>query len=250
MSCTFTASGFPPQARSMLQRTSELLQARGGPAAGLSTSILTAVRDGAATPEGHVDGVAGHVTATAPSHHLTARRLGAEPSSCYGAAAAGIELVAADKAGELTIVNGAPIFSHWNKDVIVTPRNGSQWLTIPACPEAYGKRASEFGDRLQFQPRGPSLAVLVLRTRIGPRKAPKSKTAAKAAKARKPTENGTRETAAQPRSENEKVFYWLVKRVVLPADPTLLPSKQDLMRLAVSGARQAVAEVFQSSIPS
>lgn len=231
------SSGFPPQARAALVEASELLQGGGRRAAGLSAHILAAVRDGAGTPEGHVGGIAEHIAATAPSHHATSRRLSAQPGNFYGAAAGSIELAATDATGDLVIVDGAPVFGHWDKEVIVTPRNGRQWLTIPACKESYGRSAADFGDRLQFQPRGPGLAVLVLREQGAP-KVEQAATPKKAAKARK-----ARPAPDAARSA-EKILYWLVKRVVLPADPTLLPTKTDFLKLAAAGAANAMRQAF------
>ncbi len=207
----------------------------------LNGFVAQALRDGGKLAGKEIPGIAAHITRTAPSMHKTAQRLGASPSNFYALAAQGIELVVTDASGGIIIVNGAPIFARWQKSVVIRPRAPHQWLTVPACKEAYNKRAGEFGNRLEFQPRGPKLGILTWRTEgssrpsegepepEGPQKPKKARKARRAATSRKP-------------GQQVEVVFWCVKEVTLPQETRLLPPMEDILRLAKVGAYRAMQQ--------
>lgn len=104
--------------------------------------------------------------------------------------------------------------------------SGAKWLTLPARQEAYGHRAREFND-LVFVKLRNDLAMLVQRDRQ------QGDTARRSI---------TRRTAATGRTVSGQgglVFYWLVKEVNQEADPTVLPT-EDQIRTAATTAMLAV----------
>ena len=102
--------------------------------------------------------------------------------------------------------NKSPLLAHFYGAVIKPVV--AKWLTIPANPEAYGKRAGEF-DNLQFVPVNAGLALLV-------KKAPP----------RAKVKGKKKESVAGV------VMYWLKKRVELRADETVLPSETSMLEAA------------------
>jgi hypothetical protein len=84
----------------------------------------------------------------------------------------------------------------------------AKWLTLPVHPEAYGHRAREFSD-LDFVPLEGRRAMLV-------RSNPES-----------PTNIG-------------EVFFLLVKRVIQRADPTVLPSDEQVTADAVNAGEDYI----------
>lgn len=80
------------------------------------------------------------------------------------------------------------------------------WLTIPARAEAYGMPAGEFSD-LKFVKFRSDLAALVQRDQ---------------------SNLATRE------EDGGGIFYWLVKRVHQEADPSVIPTDQELTAAAVA----------------
>lgn len=98
--------------------------------------------------------------------------------------------------------NKSPLLAHFY-GAIIKPVI-AKWLTIPAAPEAYDKRAGEF-DNLQFVPINAGLALLV-------KQLPPGKKGKKSAKG--------------------QVMYWLKKRVELKADESVLPTEAALLEAA------------------
>src|SRR5712692_3534060 len=95
----------------------------------------------------------------------------------------------------------------------IVPRH-VKYLTLPAIAEAYGKRAREF----------PNLTILW--RRIAGRTRPVA-----LIEATRPTRG------VKTDSLGGKIFFWLVKSVTQPADPSVLPSERELTDSAVTAAR-------------
>ena len=107
-----------------------------------------------------------------------------------------------------------------------------------------GKRAGEFGDRLEFQPRGKNLGILTWRTGSrGVLKASVRKGPARAASATKARRPSTELTQQVP------VVYWCVRKIEQPMDPARMPSTQDLLDLAALGVRRTIAAIAQQTAP-
>jgi hypothetical protein len=95
---------------------------------------------------------------------------------------------------------------------VITPQNGSRYLTIPVHPEAYARRAPELKD----------LVFL----RVGPRQTP--------VLARR----------ASGGSGRLVVFYVLVRQARMTQDRDLLPSDHDFFEAAEDAAREFLKSVF------
>ena len=243
MSMKFTMAGFAAELKETLDQAREMT---GSPL--LNLAVAEAWRDGADLHDDEgtrwVPGIAQYITENGKNRHATARRLGAEPTNAYEATASGIETVSDDAGGGIVITEGVPeVFCNTFEDVLITPAPGKQWLTIPNVAAAYGKRAGEFGDTLQFQPRGTKLGVLVKRLvqsfGVLKRQARKFPVLARtAAQAKTAKRASTR--AAFDETEKQPVIYWCVKQVLLKMDRTKLPADQVLFDLAAAGAWNAV----------
>lgn len=107
----------------------------------------------------------------------------------------------------------------------IRPGAGRRYLTIPAIAEAYGKRAREFHNlRFGFaENRFGNLAPALVEN---------SGQSVAFGRRRK---DGTRKVT--PGEEiGGNAFFWLVKKVYQPADPTALPTEAQLQVAAVAGA--------------
>jgi hypothetical protein len=212
-------------------------QACGGQATNLH--IAEAVRDGVqGSRSGYIPGIKRHITDQGPSHHKTAKALGASPTHYYEAAAEGIQGVATDSEASVIIVNGAKIFSHWLNRVVIRPKAPKVLLALPNLAVAYGVKPEEFGDRLQFEPRG---RVGFLTWRTHPKKAP-------LVGPPKPRKAAVARTAATAHTASEAdlpVVYWCVPQVVLEPDPSLLPTKEQILKLMIGGASRAFRAAMQ-----
>lgn len=138
--------------------------------------------------------VRSHLSKLASWKHQTAERLGAQPTDFFGKASTRTSPNATDNGGEVVIA--APLGRAFH-DVEIRPKNW-KYLTIPAAPEAYGKRASILADH------GWSLYM------------PK----------------GKRFITGYKKGVGSKILYWLCESVKQEQDRSLLPSDEDIHRVA------------------
>lgn len=122
--------------------------------------------------------------------HPTAERLGARPTQHYAKAARALEHGYDEKAAYLELPAWTGLGRAFGP-VEITPKNGKEFLTIPAHRLAYGRSAREF-DNLSFVSFG-KVAALVAEA----------------------------ESTAKP-----VIMYWLVRGVTIPEDRTVLPSDE------------------------
>ena len=112
---------------------------------------------------------------------------------------------------------------------MIVPKN-AKFLTIPASPESYGKRASEFPElklskamnpdgHLQWALVRPASTQLKFRRRL--------------------QGDGNIRMTVTPRamSAGGEVVFWLVRKVNQAPDPTVLPSREELMAAGIGAAR-------------
>ncbi|MEM1083224.1 MAG: hypothetical protein AAGI48_03810 [Verrucomicrobiota bacterium] len=143
------------------------------------------------------------------TRHATAQRLGARPTGHLAKAARRVESTADDQEAAVLIPADTGLRRAFVGFDNIVPRNGSKYLTIPAHPLTYGRRAGEFpDDSLDFAMFGGRHRALIFAK--GPNKG--------------------------------KVAYWLKKKVSIPQDRSLLPSDDAYLKLA---ARSAVAYIEQ-----
>lgn len=114
------------------------------------------------------------------------------------------------------------------KPEVIKPVN-SKYLTIPARPEAYGRRAREFGDlvfRMVPSPNGGMAPALVRA----------EQTVFSFGRKRK---DGTRGVGGVKEVGGE-VFYWLARSVHPKPHPEAVPTKEALQAAAVSALQSYV----------
>lgn len=105
----------------------------------------------------------------------------------------------------------------------ILPKNGKKYLTIPARPEAYGKRAAEI----------PGLRFGFAENKYGNLAPALVQTAAQAVKFGRTKKDGTR--TVTPGAYGD-AFYFLAKKVFQPADPGVLPTEAKIAAAAQRGA--------------
>ena len=135
--------------------------------------------------------------------HRSAQELGAQPTGILGKAATRTTWRASTDSGEVLIPT--PAVRRAFHDVEIRPRN-SKALTIPAAPEAYGKRAAvlaALGWSI-FRPRKKRFLM-----------------------------------GARPGDE-PKVLYYLVGRVNQPQDRSLLPSDEEINSTAAAAMMSVI----------
>ena len=136
--------------------------------------------------------------------HRSAQELGAQPTGVLGKAATRTTWRASTDSGEVLIPT--PAVRRAFHDVEIRPRN-SKALTIPAAPEAYGKRAAvlaALGWRI-FRPG----KAKILKGRLSKDEAP-------------------------------KVLYYLKESVNQPQDRSLLPSDEEINTTAAAAMMSVI----------
>jgi len=124
-----------------------------------------------------------------PNRHRTAERLGARPTNHLFRAYAAIESASDDESAILRVPRASRLRAAFG-EYVVTPQGGKKYLTIPAHPDAYGRRAGEFDD-LVFARIGPRMTPALIReTRTG---------------------------------EGFEVMFFLTRKATIKEDRTLLP---------------------------
>lgn len=143
----------------------------------------------------------------AAGQHRTANTLGATPTGHLEDAYQGIEGTGTTDGAELLVPGATRLRAAFGKYVL-TPQNGSKYLTIPAHRDAYGKRAGEFDD-LFFMRVGPKRTPVLAR-RVEGTKDDSLR-----------TRPGQRREAR--RFTQAEVMYVLAASATIPEDKTLIP---------------------------
>jgi hypothetical protein len=147
-----------------------------------------------------------HIRTIAPGRHWTADNLGAKRTGFLERAAGSIEPAADANAAYIEFPRSFGLQRAFGQIVIV-PKRGGKYLTIPATAEAYGRRAGEIAG-LVFKFLGRSRALVMMR--------------------------GARDFT---------VYYWLVRSVTQPQDRLLLPSDFDFALAAEKGAEDLIRDL-------
>lgn len=148
-------------------------------------------------------------------HHKTAARLGASITGVYEQARSGTDApVVETDAVSVTIHQVAVAQRFYGGPIAPVSAN---WLTIPARSESYGKLAGEF-DNLMFILFPSGAAALV-----------------------------DKDTKKQPFSTPDP-YFWLVKHVTQPPDPTVLPDEDLIMSQALASAESYITRVWSNNI--
>lgn len=161
------------------------------------------------------------------AHHQTADSLGANRTGLYTEAARGTQNPELRSDGVAISINQRALAQRFFGGTI-KPTTG-KFLTIPARTEAYGHRAREFDNLVPIIFRGGQSGALVERDATVVR--------------------GGARGAGAGRSKGQGigggVFFWLVKRVVQRADPSVLPSAEEMIRPALSAASDYIERLWE-----
>ena len=179
--------------------------------------------------------VLGRAARNAVRSHLIEKNLstqnafGATKSNYYGAAAHSTSFSADEDSAVVTIHQVGMSLHYYGGTVYpgahtsVTGAKPTRYLTIPACAEAYGKHASEFGDTLEvlWGRKGPF--ALSLKATDNPERPGASKAENRALLKKAVTLSFLDKRTAQL----ERVMFWLVKEATIRPDPTVIPDEDE-----------------------
>lgn len=171
-------------------------------------------------------------------HHRTATRLGADRTHFYGGVARGVQFPVSEGADSISVsINNVGIAQRYFGGPIET--KDKKWLTIAAVAEAYGRPANSFNN-LRFVLFRPDLAALI-------EKAPGKPSLGK--RTRRTAKGIIKQVGETNDDKKPRVIYWLKKQVTQAADPTVLPTDEEMSSRAVAAGREALAslEAFQAT---
>ena len=133
------------------------------------------------------------------------------------------------KPGEVTVVIAHQGIRQRYQGGFIRPTGGRKYLTIPAIPEAYGKRASELNNlRFGFtEGRSGNLVPALVEA---------SATKVKFGRAR---QDGSRRTTITG-NVGGRAFFYLVRQVFQQADPSVLPTNDQIAGAAVKAGDVAI----------
>lgn len=152
------------------------------------------------------------------AHHKTARSLGAEPTGLYEEAARGTQQPQLEPSGVSISINQVAIAQRYFGGRI-TPVN-AKFLAIPARTETYGKRPRQFKN----------LRPIIFASGAG---ALVERDASISRGRGKGSEIGG------------GVYFWLVKSVTQPADPSVLPTEEEILDPAIAAANKFIDLLWQ-----
>lgn len=108
-----------------------------------------------------------HILRIAPAHHLSAAKLGAQPTEFFGKAARRTTSSATSDYGLVTI--GSAGFSRAFREVTIRPTNGRRWLTIPRAAASYGHTVKEMRSHFGWKIYRPGNAKILVGVKDGER---------------------------------------------------------------------------------
>ena len=108
-----------------------------------------------------------HILRIAPAHHLSAAKLGAQPTEFFGKAARRTTSRATSSRGIVTIAS--PGFSRAFHDVEIRPTGGRRFLTIPKNRASYGHTVKEMRSHYGWKIYRPGRAKILIGYRDGER---------------------------------------------------------------------------------
>lgn len=180
--------------------------------------------------------IAEYAATTDQARHATAFGLGAQPTGFLQDAYALATQPDAIEASPNQVILKLPraAFARAFGDVNILPAN--KYLTIPACAEAYGRRAGTFNNLTFGYAYDAKLGIW--------RKALVEAKATKVSfgRARK---DGTRQVKAFSSSTGLTAIYWLVAGVHQKQDRSLLPSDEAIVAAAREGAQDYIEIVIE-----
>lgn len=142
----------------------------------------------------------------AAGKHRTAETLGATPTGHLGEAYEGIEGISDATAATLLVPAASRLRAAFGAYVL-TPKK-SEFLTLPAHREAYGRRAREFDDLFPMRV-GPKQTLVLARRVEGSRD--------------ESLRTRTNQRRQSRRFTQAEIMYVLVTKANIPADETLIP---------------------------
>lgn len=181
-----------------------------------------------------IDNALGQGAARVVRHHLVAKnatpnKLGGRRTNFYNRAAQSVNVQVPAPGTSVVSINKVGLRQRLEGGWI-RPTGGRKFLTIPAIAEAHGRRASEFSN-LRFgytQGRNGGLVPALVEA---------SSTQLKFGRQRK---DGTRAVSVTG-SSGGRAYFFLARQVFQQADPSVLPTQQQIAEGAAEGGRNLLA---------
>ena len=108
-----------------------------------------------------------HILRIAPARHITAARLGAQPTEFFGKAARRTTSSATQNYALVTI--GSAGFSRAFRAVSIRPKTGKRFLTIPTSADSYGHTVKEMRSHFGWKIYRPGNARILMGVKDGRR---------------------------------------------------------------------------------
>ena len=108
-----------------------------------------------------------HILRIAPAHHISAAKLGAQPTEFFGKAARRTTSSATSDYGLVTI--GSAGFSRAFHPVTIRPTRGRRFLTIPKFAQSYGHTVKEMRSHYGWKVYRPGRAKILMGVKDGQR---------------------------------------------------------------------------------
>jgi hypothetical protein len=113
----------------------------------------------------------------------------------------------------------------------IVPRT-KRYLTIPARPEAYGMRAGEFNDldfTMVLDPKSGNLRAALVR---------RASSSISIVKRKRKDGSFSFKTKATDFNAGGVVMFWLVRKVSQAADPSVLPTREEMLETAFTAGKR------------
>jgi hypothetical protein len=158
-------------------------------------------------------------------HHQTAENLGGQRTGFYERAALQVNPAQIESDGVSVSVEFEGLAQRLFGGIIDARPGG--FLTIPARAETYGHRAREFSNLMMIIfPSGAGALVAKPEGHVTGGK------------------GGKRRTVPAIDKFGSDVFYWLVKSVTQPPDPTVLPTDEEILDPVIASAQSFIASLW------
>lgn len=170
--------------------------------------------------------------------------LGGKRTHFYGRGARSVHWESSGNEAMVSVMGPRGLRAHYlgatitpGKSISWVSGKPTQYLTIPARAESYGMRTQEFSDRrpltLVWGKKGPFALAEKIQRRV----------LTKGQRRRKGETGRNYKSGKRTGITGGMILYWLVKKVTLNPDPSVLPTQRSMEEAAVDAGRKYLAIV-------